>query len=66
MAFIVLMFCFVYTCVVLVLSTAYLSCMGLFCMYVLANSGSGLFCLVCIVFSYDKLVLALLVILKAL
>ena len=28
-AFIALMSCFVYTCVVLVLSTAYLSCMGL-------------------------------------
>ena len=27
-----------YTCVALVLSTAYLSCMGLFCLYVLANS----------------------------
>ena len=37
-AFIVLMFGFVYTCFVLVLSTAYLSCIGLFCMYVLANS----------------------------
>ena len=37
-AFIVLMFGFVYTCIVLVLSTAYLSCMGLFCLYVLANS----------------------------
>ena len=36
--FIVLMFGFVYTCFVLVLSTAYLSCIGLFCMYVLANS----------------------------
>ena len=37
-AFIVLIFGFVYTCFVLVLSTAYLSCIGLFCMYVLANS----------------------------
>ena len=37
-AFIVLMFGFVYTCFVLVLLTAYLSCIGLFCMYVLANS----------------------------
>ena len=37
-AFIVLMFDFVYTCFVLVLSTTYLSCIGLFCMYVLANS----------------------------
>ena len=36
--FMVLMFCFVYTCVVLVFSTAYVSCMGLFCMFVLANS----------------------------
>ena len=61
MAFIVLMFGFVHTCVFLVLSTAYLSCMGLFCLYVLANNRK-LF----ILFSYDKLVLALLVILKAL
>ena len=60
-AFIVLMFGFVHTCVVLVLSTAYLSCMGLFCLYVLANSRQ-LF----ILFNYDKLVLAPLVILKAL
>ena len=37
-SFIVLMFDFFYTCFVLVLSTAYLSCIGLFCMYVLANS----------------------------
>ena len=37
-SFIVLMFGFVHTCVVLVLSIAYLSCMGLFCLYVLANS----------------------------
>ena len=37
-AFIVLMFGFVYTCFVLVLLTAYLSCIGLFCMYVLAYS----------------------------
>ena len=37
-AFVILMFCFVYTCIVLVLSTAYLSCMGLFYLYVLANS----------------------------
>ena len=59
--FIILMFCFVYTCIVFVLSTAYLSCIGLFCMYVLANSRQ-LF----ILFSYDKLVLTLLVILKAL
>ena len=36
--FIILMFCSVYTCIVLVLSTAYLSCIGMFCMYVLANS----------------------------
>ena len=36
--FIALMFCFVYTCVVLVLSTAYLSYMGMCCLYVLANS----------------------------
>ena len=35
-AFILLLFCFIL--VVLVLSTAYLSCIGLFCMYVLANS----------------------------
>ena len=59
MAFILHLFCFIL--VVLVLSTAYLSCIGLFCIYVLANSRQ-LF----IVFSYDKLVLALLVILKAL
>ena len=35
-AFILHLFCFIL--VVLVLSTAYLSCIGLFCMYVLANS----------------------------
>ena len=45
MAFIVLMFYFVYTCVVLVLSTAYLSCMGLFVSMYLPIVGSGLFCL---------------------
>ena len=59
MAFIILMFGFVHTCVVLVLSIASLSCMGLFCLYVLANRRQLL-----ILFSYDKLVLALLVILK--
>ena len=65
-AFIVLMFGFVYTCFVLVFSAAYLSCIGLFSMYVLANSRQWFICLVCIMFSYDKLVLALLVISKAL
>ena len=62
MAFIVLMFGFVYTYVVLVLSIAYLSCMRLFFfLNVLTNSRQWF-----ILFSYDKLVLALLVILKAL
>ena len=35
-AFILLLFCFILA--VLVLLTVYLSCIGLFCMYVLANS----------------------------
>ena len=52
-----LTFVLFYTCFVLVLSTAYLSCIRLFCIYVLANSRQ-LFSM----FSYDKLVLALLVI----
>ena len=45
--FTVLMFCFVHTCfvLVLVLSINYLPCIGLFCMYVLANSRQWFFCL---------------------
>ena len=69
MPFIILMFVLFILVFVLVLSTTYLSCIGLFCMYVLANSRQCLFfffflCLVCILFSCDKLVLALLVISK--
>ena len=45
MAFIVLMFGFVHTCVVLVLSTAYSSCMGLLVSMYYPIVGSGLFCL---------------------
>ena len=64
--FIILMFCFVlYLC-----CFSFVNCLvaflGLFVSMYLPIVGSGLFCLVCIVFNYDKLVLAFLVILKAL
>ena len=63
-AFIILMFCFVlYLCFF-----SFINCLlafwGLFVSMYYPIVGSGLFFLVCIMFSYDKLVLAFLVILK--